>query len=55
LERGEGVRKGKQFRTVRLGISGEAVGRHDTGQRASFQGRPDIIVSVVTRSVYRDE
>jgi hypothetical protein len=55
LERGERVRNRKQFRPVRLGISGQAVRRHDTGQRACFQSRHDKIVSIVTRSVYRDE
>jgi hypothetical protein len=55
LERGERVRNCKQFRTDGLGISGQAVRHHDTGQRTSFQGGHDKTVSIVTRSVYRDE
>jgi hypothetical protein len=55
LERGERVWNGEQPRTESVAKSGQAVRRHDTGQRASFQGRHDKIVSIVTRSVYRDE
>ncbi len=55
LERGERVGNRKKFCADRLGISRQALRRHDGRQCASVERRDDVVVSIVTRPVYRDE